>query len=161
MNSKNSITANTPLHNHCPPVRRRVYQPHGSEPSATKQEFKDDCDINNILRKYQRTGALNHFAKYAGTYGDFSPRDLQESYDLLKRAQAMFDELPSSIRKEVATPEGFLSFVQNPDNKKRMAELGLVKAPTPPIVAPEATSTTPPVGGAGGAGHLAQPPPAR
>lgn len=146
--SKSSKDIHGPLHNFFTPNRRRVYQPHGTEPSATKQEFKDDCDINKILRKYQRTGAINHFAKYAPMYGDFSSCDLQEAHDLIKRASKMFDELPSSIRKEVSTPEGFLDFVQDPKNKARMDELGLTKAPRAPITPPPAAS--PPAGGPGG-----------
>lgn len=147
MNSKNSNMAKPPLHNFSTPARRRVYQPHGSEPSMTKQEFKNECDINQILARYQKTGAINHFAKYAGSYGDFSACDLQEAHDLLTRARKMFDDLPSAVRREVATPEGFLDFVQNPANKARMAELGLTKAPLPPPVpVPPAAST----GGPGG-----------
>jgi len=120
------------------PRRRRVIQARGEEPTSTKQEFKNDCDINQILKKYQRTGAISHFAKYAPQYGEFNPCDLQEAHDLIKRARKMFDDLPSSIRKEVQTPEGFLTFVQDPSNKARMAELGLTKAPPAATIPPPA-----------------------
>lgn len=129
------------LHSFRPAVRRRVVQPIGDEPSRTRQEFRNECDINRILASYQRTGALNHFAKYSGSYGDFTACDLQTAQNLLIRARQMFDELPSALRREVATPEGFLDFVQNPANAAKMAEYGLTKPvpgtdPTPKPPAP-------------------------
>lgn len=127
------------LHNLRNPTRGRVYQDGGNQPSLTKQEFAVDCDINHIMAKYQKTGAINHFAKYSAEYGDFSPCDLQEALHLVNRAQTMFDELPSSIRREVINPEGFLSFVQDPANRSRLDELGLTNTPAAPIAPPPAT----------------------
>lgn len=112
-------------------ARHRVIQPRGDGPSLTRQEFKDDCDINRILRKYQLTGAINHFAKYSAEYGDYTACDLQSAYAMIQRAREMFDALPSAIRSEVMTPEGFLKFVQDPANKARMQELGLRNGPIP------------------------------
>ena len=40
--------------------------------AMTKQSFKDECDINKIMAKFQKTGALNHYAKHAPQYGDAS-----------------------------------------------------------------------------------------
>lgn len=123
-NTPSNPVANPPLHNHYYPNRRRVLSD-TTGPSLTRQEFKNDCDINRILASYQRTGALTHFAKYAPEYGDFNACDLQTAQNLIIRARNMFDALPSAVKREVSTPEGFLSFVQNPANAARMAELGL------------------------------------
>lgn len=123
----------------------RVFQPHDpEETSKTKQEFKDDCDINRILAKYQRTGALSHFAKYAPQYGEFNALDLQSAQNLLINARKMFDELPSNVRAIVSTPAGFLDFVQDPKNAEKMAELGL-KASPPPIAKPPELAPEPPL----------------
>lgn len=157
--SKTAITptieaAPAPLRYFAPATRRRVYTDVGTEPSLTRQEYKDDCDINRILAQYQRTGALNHFAKYAGSYGDFDACDFQTAHNIMIRAREMFDALPANVKKLVATPQGFLEFVQDPANADKMAELGLrqprndheeskVRPATPPN--PAAT------GGSGGA----------
>lgn len=117
------------MYNHFYPNRTRVYSDTTGS-SLTRQEFKDECDINRILASYQRTGALQHFAKYAPQYGDFNACDLQEAMTLINRARKMFDELPSAVKREVSTPEGFLAFVQNPANAERMAELGLTNTGT-------------------------------
>lgn len=132
---------------HCPPELRksygltwqRVITPVGTEPSLTKQEFKNETDINQILKRYQRTGALTHFAKYAPQYGDFTSTDLQQAQNLLISARNMFAELPSSIRSLTQTPEGFLDFVQNPANADKLAELGLVASPDPVVPPPPST----------------------
>lgn len=121
-----NATPSHPLYNFFNPRRRRVISD-TTGPSLTRQEFKDDCDINRIMAQFQRTGALAHFSKYAPMYGEFTACDYQEAQNLLKRARDMFDALPSTIRKEVATPEGFLDFVQNPANADKMAELGLTR----------------------------------
>lgn len=132
------MQASPRLRSFSPPDRRRVQ--HTIEgPSATKQEFTAECDINQILAKYQRTGALSHFARYAPQYGDFTAIDLQEAYALAERAAQMFDDLPSSVRNEVKTPEGFLNFVQDPSNRTRMQELGLTATPIAPIPPPPVT----------------------
>ena len=48
----------------------RVTQPVGG-PSRTKQAFKEECDVNNILRKYEKTGLITHVAAYKGRYEIF------------------------------------------------------------------------------------------
>lgn len=138
-NSANTTATETPapLHNFYYPNRRRVVS-NTTGPSRTRQEFRDECDINRILSNYQRTGALQHFAKYSGSYGDFTACDYQTAQNLIIRARQLFDELPSSIKKEVSTPEGFLTFVQDPKNADKMREYGLTNAPTPSPAAPSA-----------------------
>lgn len=118
---------------------KRTYQNLGSEPSMTKQEFADECDINQILQRYQRTGAITHFSQYAPIYGDYSPCDYQEALNLVKTADKMFADLPSSIRQLTSTPDGFLAFIQDPKNASRLVELGLVEAPPEAVKPPPAS----------------------
>jgi len=94
----------------------------------TKQAMKDECDINNIMAKYQRTGTISHFAKHEASYGFAPAVTLQESFEIVEKAREMFDELPSSVRKRFGNDVvGFLAFVQDPTNKDAMAEMGLTK----------------------------------
>lgn len=127
-----------------PHLRRRVQTVIGGE-SMTRQEFRDDCDVNRILKKFQLTGALSHFARFSPEYMDVAPCDFQEAQNLMIRARTMFDALPSAVRNEVATPEGFLAFVSDPANAERMAELGLrERRPTDPAPSVLAPTPTPP-----------------
>jgi len=94
--------------------------------SLTKQSFTKECDINNILRKYQKTGAMDHVNKHEGSYGYATSDDFTASMQIVAKGRNMFEELPSSIRTKFENdPAKFLDFVQNEDNKKEMQELGL------------------------------------
>ena len=102
-----------------------------NSPSMTKQSFKEECNINAIMAKFQRTGILAHYAAHAPTYQDIPALDYLDALSVISRAESMFEELPSSIRAKFNnSPEEFLEFVQNPDNLAEMAELGLAKPPS-------------------------------
>src|SRR6185369_4770159 len=52
--------------------------------SMTKQSFKDECDINNIVRRFEATGIVDHInaAHAKGLYTDLpSGLDLQTALD--------------------------------------------------------------------------------
>jgi len=95
--------------------------------SKTQQNFKAECDINTILKKYRKTGLLEHVNQYAGKYEDLSePTDYQTALNIVISAQASFDSLPSYIRKKFDNdPAQFLDFVNNPDNLDEMQKMGL------------------------------------
>lgn len=97
-----------------------------TQPSLTKQSFTKECDINTILAKYQKTGAIDHVNKHEASYGFATSLGFQEALELVAKGQKMFEELPSTIRTKFENDPGkFLDFVQNPENIKEMQELGL------------------------------------
>lgn len=94
--------------------------------NMTKQSFKNECNINNIMAKFQKTGMINHYANNAPHYQDIPALDYHEALDIIATANSMFEELPSSVRAKFEnSPEQFLEFVQNPDNIEKARELGL------------------------------------
>jgi len=94
--------------------------------SLTKQSFTKECDINNIMAKYQKTGAIEHVNKHEASYGFATSIDFQEALEIIRTGQTMFDELPSSIRTKFDNdPAKFLDFVQDENNQAEMVELGL------------------------------------
>lgn len=99
-------------------------------PSKTKQAFKDECDINNILRKFQKTGLLEHAREHKGQYGDFAEVDFHQAMNTVRAAEAMFLSVPANIRKKFNNDPGeFLQFVNNEKNREEMYELGLAIRP--------------------------------
>jgi len=99
--------------------------------SLTKQSFTEECDINNILKKYQKTGAIDHVNKHEASYGYATSHDFQSALETIKRGRIMFEELPSSIRTKFENdPAKFLDFVQDNNNLKEMQELGLAHKTT-------------------------------
>lgn len=96
----------------------------------TKQSEKDACDINQIMARYIKTGNITHANRYQPEYGYASEFDFRESLQLIQNGQDMFDELPAETRKEFHNnPAEFLEFVQNPENKEKLIEMGLSEQP--------------------------------
>lgn len=118
-------------------------------PSLTKQEFKDECDINVIMKRYEKDGFLAHFNKYQGQYGDFlDAPEFHEAQNKVLVATEMFMSLPAAIRSRFDNdPGAFLDFVGDPANGKELVELGLARAvdPDPAPPTPPAPPDPPPV----------------
>ncbi len=104
--------------------RNSVVSPCGD--GAAQQQFAEDCDVNKIMQRFQKTGAIDHVAKHQPEYGFASPMQYHDSMNLLTKADSMFNELPSNIRNEFNNnPQAFLEFVQDPKNADRAKELGI------------------------------------
>ena len=101
-------------------------------PGKAKQSFQAECDINNIMAKYQKTGLLDHINKHGESYGFASSLDFTQANQVIAKANSMFEELPSATRNRFDNdPAKFLDFVQNPDNLEEMQSLGLANTPVP------------------------------
>lgn len=103
----------------------KVKQPKYKD-GRTKQAFKDQCDINKMLAKAQRTGSLAHLMKYPeSTYGEFDGEfDLLTAQGRIQKAQGIFDELPSEIRNEFNNNAlAFVKFAGDPANNEKLREL--------------------------------------
>ena len=111
----------------------------------TKQSFKDQCDINKMLAKAQVAGSLSHLERHGAFYGDFSDvDDLLTAHERLKRGQAMFDELPSEVRKDFGNDQfKFWEFVNDPANKDDLEQL-LPKIAKPGTYFKDQSPSTPP-----------------
>lgn len=106
-------------------VRRKVTTVN-NQPSMTKQSFKKECDINNIMAKHAKTGLINHVNQFDGKYGDATSIDYHEAMNIVTSSQQMFEALPAETRNRFANdPAQFLDFVQNPDNAQEMVSMGL------------------------------------
>lgn len=109
--------------------RKRVVTPVVGE-SRTKQSFRDECDINRIMARYQKTGVLEFLEKREARYADVSSLDYQEACNLVAGAQSMFHELPSALRSRFDNdPAQLLAFLDNAANLQEAIDLGLVERP--------------------------------
>lgn len=124
----------------------RTYVDPGIDASATDadpgaiQSFKEESDINNIMKDVQTTGATNWLATRPGTFEDVTGVDFQTCMDTTLRAQEAFDDLPSSVRDRFQNnPVAFLDFVHDPANADELVRMGLRE----PAAAPAAVSPSP------------------
>lgn len=110
----------------------------------TVQSEAAACDINYIVARYQTTGVIDHVKKYQGQYGEFPSMEYREALDMVRRSEALFATVPSSIRTRFDNdPASFLSFVENPANIDELRTMGLANPLTP--TAPLPSVTPPPV----------------
>ncbi len=91
----------------------------------TRQSFTDECDINQIMAKFQKTGAIDHFSRHSPRYDFADAVDFHGAMNIVSEAQRMFDALPSSLRNRFREPGDFLDFVQDEANGEEMRRLGL------------------------------------
>lgn len=95
-----------------------------SQPSLTQQHSKDEVDINKIMARYIKTGVIDHVAKYQPQYLENTDIDYHESQNIILKADRMFSELPSSVRREFNNdPAKFLEFVSDEENHEKLADM--------------------------------------
>lgn len=147
-------------------------------PSMTKQEFKDQCDINKIIKEFTITGQITHISAKAaqGAFIDLPGElDYQTSLNVMIKAEEAFLALPAKIRDRFGNdPAEFLAFASDPKNGDELIELGIRERPLrkppeaatgtggdggrPPVVTEMPASAATPGGSNRGSGEQAKKP---
>lgn len=104
-----------------------------SKPSLTQQEFKESCDINNILAKFSvQAQALGVepsqlMPQDQGTYGDFSNLDdFQTAQNKIAFLNDQFSNLPSDVRRRFGDNlNNFITAISDPTRIDELGELGV------------------------------------
>lgn len=112
------------------------------------QAEKDSCDINNILKRFEKTGMLPEMIEREPRYGDFSEvPDYQQACEIVERAEAQFMALDAGVRSRFANdPSKFLEFMHDEKNVEEIVKMGLAtKKETKPEVAPAPSPAAPQV----------------
>lgn len=120
-----------------PPNVRTV----NKSPSMALQQFKDESDINNLVARYNRTGAFYNALDCAGRvarmpeFGDFSALgDFREQQDKILQVYDCFQNLPAKIRERFNNnPAFFVEFVGNEKNFDACVEMGIFARPAAPV----------------------------
>ena len=109
-------------------VSRRVRIDFKDDPGFTKSEFAAECNINNIVKKYTKTGVLTHVTSRVASFDDLSDApSFHEAMNIVASAQQEFDQLPAPVRKRFGNdPASFLDFVHDDSNIDEMVKLGLI-----------------------------------
>lgn len=140
------------------PVIRSRYDKHDSvsiemtTPSMTRQECKDECDINLIVARHAETGLWSNSLKPPTLVPKFidiaNAPDAITAHNLFIQAEQAFQQLPASVRKEFNnSPHELIAFVSNDSNYEKALSLGLVNervVAQPAPSAPPIESVVPP-----------------
>lgn len=102
--------------------------------SMTHQSFKDECDINTILKRFGVTGQLPEarmpqYVEYDGV------TDYRTALDIVREAGQQFMKLPGEIRARFGNdPQALLEFCADRGNLEEARKMGLVPGlPPQPI----------------------------
>ena len=106
--------------------------------SLAQQNFKDECDINNIMERFGLTGELPS-NPLPSQYGDFSGvLDYHSALNAVLAAQDSFLELPAQLRARFDNdPNNLIRFLEDPNNRDDAIALGLVASNEPRAEMPE------------------------
>lgn len=139
--SKNAIFLRTP-YNYDKDAATNESGLHCEDASLAQQHFKDECDINNILRQFNITGLLPE-APLSPRYGDFTGiSDYHTALNRVIAAQDEFEALPADIRARFENdPAQLIDFLDNPENRPEAEQLGLVQKAAAEVA--EAAKNTP------------------
>jgi len=111
------------------------------EPDMAQQQFKDECDINEIIAKAERTGQITHLNSNPGRYAELGEaKDLLDAKLRVIRAETAFMALPANVRARFGhDPVQMLEFLKDPKNDEEGIKLGIIKPKEKPF------STTKPI----------------
>lgn len=117
------------IYNHARPV-----SPHGGV-SMTDQQYKSECDVNVILKRYAVTGQLPPSARsktpITGNFADIG--DFKNCLDRINAAHDEFAALPAELRARFGNdPTTFVDFVLDERNVDECVKLGLRERPAAP-----------------------------
>jgi len=101
------------------------------EPSRTQQHFKDECDINYVLKNFGIDALA--VSPLQPRYGDFTDVvDYHSALNAVIAAEDQFMALPANIRKRFDNdPSKLIDFMENPANREEAESLGLVNKSEP------------------------------
>lgn len=110
-----------------------------SDATRAQQQFREECDINTIVKQFGLTGQLPQNLRMPIQEEFVETMDYQSSLNKLIEADKAFMELPADIRKQFQNDAGaFVDFVSNAENVEKCREWGLAmparKEPEIPVV---------------------------
>lgn len=114
-------------------------------PSKTRQDAKDECDVNLIVKRHAETGLWQNNLKTPTRCPQFvdiaNAPDAQTAHNLFIQARESFMQLPSDVRKRFDNnPHELIAFVSDDTNYNEALKYGLVNErppaleDTPPLV---------------------------
>lgn len=105
--------------------------------SKTKQSARESCDINLMLKKYQKNGYLP-INQSPELYGDYTNvGSYQDALNIVIKAERQFEGLSSNIRDRFDNdPSKLLKFLSDNKNYDEAAKLGLVTKREVPMPKP-------------------------
>ena len=96
--------------------------------SLAQQNFAAECEINGIIKRFEKTGMLTHVSDKVAQFGDFTGiPDYQASLNFIGKANDLFMSLSAELRDRFNNdPASLLAFVSDPRNRAEGVKLGIL-----------------------------------
>lgn len=111
------------------------------EQSLADQSQADECDVNNIMDKYLKTGQVSHLTNMQGQYADVSQiPDLHTALSQVTQAEQAFQSLPAELRERFNnSPIKMVEFLKDSKNDQEAINLNLksIQYKTIPVPVPD------------------------
>jgi len=94
--------------------------------TRTDRSQKEDCDVNQIVARFHKTGVLPGINAQR-VYSDVSDSmSYHDAMNVVARANEQFNSLTAEVRKRFSNdPAQFLEFFNDPKNDSELVKLGL------------------------------------
>lgn len=115
------------------------------EPTRAIQSFKDETDINLLMKRYSMTGEMPQYIRpvLPEEYDDVT--DFASAMNTVRRASEAFMQLPSGVRARFQNnPQVFTEFFAHEENREEAIKMGLIiPRPAPVAQVPEKVENPP------------------
>lgn len=101
--------------------------------TRVQQQFKEECDINNIVDRFTKTGQAPGATKQP-FFADLTVVDgLQDALHKVDNARKSFASMPAKVRAKFENnPANIEPWLMDPANTAEARELGLIATPEAP-----------------------------
>lgn len=126
-------------------MARKNTQTLSGDDGRTQQHFKDECDVNRIVKRFSETGIAEHLANGNPQFAFCSSQSFTEAQFIVADMKSHFERLPSKTRAHFGNdPANFLEAHDDPERRQELFELGLAEAPPEPEPDPVEAPDPPP-----------------
>lgn len=127
------------------PNERRKITSDFPNPGKTQQHFKDECDVNNIVKRFAQSGVVDHLASGSPRYGYCSSQSFTEAQFLVAEVRSNFERLPSATRAHFNNDAAeYIAAHDDEERRDELVTLGLAEPLPEPPPEPEEIPEPPP-----------------
>lgn len=99
----------------------------------TQYQYKDECDVNKIIQRYNQTGEFYHMRKTEPVYRDMTAIDFEFMNNEIAKMEETFMQLPVEIRARFHySTQEMLAFLDDDKNRDEAEKIGLIERKKPP-----------------------------
>ncbi len=106
-----------------------------SKGGRTHQSFRDECDVNVVMKRWANGGVLEHINNRTPQYGDFSnATSYLDAMHAVQEAQEDFARLPLEVRRLCHhRPAELLALAATEAGREALAAAGLEGSDSPSV----------------------------